>query len=89
MPEQDQTQHMLECEARTWLRNGYDTPERIEELTLMIAKKRGQASAERLVEEMALIADDERCVQMLAAALAARPAQTEQKRYRVGKVICK
>ncbi|WP_312477954.1 DUF7696 family protein [Stutzerimonas nitrititolerans] len=43
---------MLECEARTWLRNGYDTPERIEEFTLMIVKKRGQASAERLVEEM-------------------------------------
>ncbi|WP_312669013.1 DUF7696 family protein [Stutzerimonas nitrititolerans] len=52
MAEQDEKQHMLECEARTWLRNGYDTPERIEELTLMIAKKRGQASAERLVEEM-------------------------------------
>ena len=45
-------QHMLECEARTWLRNGYNTLERIQELTLTIAKRRGQASAERLVEEM-------------------------------------
>lgn len=44
-------QHMLECEARTWLRNGYNTPERIQELTLMIAKRRGQVSAERLIEE--------------------------------------
>ncbi|WP_313211506.1 DUF7696 family protein [Stutzerimonas nitrititolerans] len=52
MAEQNQSQHMLECEARTWLRNGYDTPERIQELTLTIAKRRGQASAERLVEEM-------------------------------------
>lgn len=45
-------QHMLECEARTWLRKGYCTPERIQELTELIAKKRGNASAERLVEEM-------------------------------------
>lgn len=43
---------MLECEARTWLRNGYNTPERIQELTLMIANRRGQVSAERLIEEM-------------------------------------
>jgi hypothetical protein len=43
---------MLECEARTWLRKGYVTPERIQELTELIAKKRGHASAERLVEEM-------------------------------------
>ncbi|EWC40168.1 hypothetical protein B597_016460 [Stutzerimonas stutzeri KOS6] len=43
---------MLECEARTWLRKGYDTPERIEELTELITKRRGQASADRLVEEM-------------------------------------
>lgn len=45
-------QHMLECEARSWLRNGYSTPERIQELTELIAKKRGHASAERLIEEM-------------------------------------
>jgi len=48
----DGTQQMLECEARTWLRKGYDTPERIEELRALIAKKRGQAGAESLIEEM-------------------------------------
>lgn len=52
MAEQDKRQHMLECEARTWLRNGYDTPERIQALTELITKRRGAASAERLVEEM-------------------------------------
>lgn len=45
-------QHMLECEARTWLRKGCTTAERIEELTELIGKKRGAASALRLVEEM-------------------------------------
>lgn len=44
-------QLLLECEARTWLRKGYDTPERIQELTELIAKRRGAASAGRLVEE--------------------------------------
>lgn len=48
----DGTQQMLECEARTWLRKGYTTPERIQELTVLIAKKRGQAGAIQLVEEM-------------------------------------
>lgn len=53
MPNQVNTrQHMLECEARTWLRKGYDSLERIEELTELIGKKRGTASALRLVEEM-------------------------------------
>lgn len=48
----DQRQQMLECEARTWLRKGYTTPERIEELSELIGKKRGAAAVERLVEEM-------------------------------------
>ncbi|PKG93617.1 hypothetical protein CXF92_12610 [Pseudomonas sp. Choline-3u-10] len=48
----DVRQVMQECEARTWLRKGYSTPERIKELTELIAKKRGQASAEGLVDEM-------------------------------------
>lgn len=42
-------QLLLECEARTWLRKGYDTPERIQALTELIAKRRGAASAGRLV----------------------------------------
>ena len=45
-------QLLLECKARTWLRKGYDTPERIQALTELIAKRRGAASAGRLVEEM-------------------------------------
>ncbi|WP_312382187.1 DUF7696 family protein [Stutzerimonas balearica] len=45
-------QYLLECEARTWLRKGYDTPERIQALTELIAKRRGAVSAERLVAEM-------------------------------------
>lgn len=48
----DVRQQLLESEARTWLRKGYDSPERIEELTELISKKRGAASAVRLVEEM-------------------------------------
>lgn len=52
MVDQDERQHMLECEARTWLRKGYSTPERIQELTELISKKRGHASTERLIEEM-------------------------------------
>lgn len=52
MADQGDRQHLLECEARTWLRKGYTTAERIEELTELIAKRRGTASASRLVEEM-------------------------------------
>jgi len=51
----DGAQQMLECEAyplRTWLRKGYASPERIEDLRALIAKKRGQAGAEKLIEEM-------------------------------------
>lgn len=52
MADLEQRQHMLECEARTWLRKGYDSTARIAELTELIRQKRGQAAAERLVEEM-------------------------------------
>jgi len=43
---------MLECEARTWLRKGYVTPDKIAELSELIAKHRGAASTAHLVEEM-------------------------------------
>ncbi|MHB0819872.1 DUF7696 family protein [Stutzerimonas stutzeri] len=46
------SQHMLECEARTWLRKGYRTADRIAELRTVITKHRGAAGAERLIEEM-------------------------------------
>lgn len=45
-------QQLLEAEARTWLRKGYTTPERVEELRELIGKKRGSAAVEQLVEEM-------------------------------------
>ncbi len=45
-------QQLLEAEARTWLRKGYTSPERIEELRELIGKKRGSAAVEQLVEEM-------------------------------------
>ncbi|WP_286976880.1 hypothetical protein [Pseudomonas sp.] len=45
-------QTLLACEARTWLSKGYDTPERIAELTALITNKRGAAAAQMLVDEM-------------------------------------
>jgi len=51
MPEQDQSQRMLECEARYWLRCGYTTPERLVDLREVL-KKRGDAAIENLIEEM-------------------------------------
>lgn len=45
-------QHRAECEARHWLRLGYGTPDRIGELMLRVAAKRGQAAADALRLEM-------------------------------------
>lgn len=45
-------QHLLECEARHWLRRGYITPEKVAELKAELVKKRGAAAVERLVAEM-------------------------------------
>lgn len=47
-----QLQYMRECEARDWLRRGYNNRVRIEELKKAIASKRGPAAAEQLIEEM-------------------------------------
>lgn len=41
-----------ECEARTWLRMGYDGPAAVDELMVRIAKHRGQAAADALRAEM-------------------------------------
>lgn len=41
-----------ECEARSWLSMGYDTPAKVDELMLRIARHRGEASAEKLRIEM-------------------------------------
>lgn len=48
----DGRQQRLECEARTWLRKGYVTADKITELNAIIAKHRGTAGAAHLVEEM-------------------------------------
>lgn len=45
-------QHMLECEARYWLRRGNTTPEKVEDLKQVLIKKRGEAAVTRLVDEM-------------------------------------
>ncbi|MFB8831865.1 hypothetical protein ACE0DR_27240 [Azotobacter sp. CWF10] len=47
-----QKQARLEHKARYWLRKGYRSVERIEELREFIGKRRGPATVERLVEEM-------------------------------------
>ncbi|HCL2948843.1 TPA: hypothetical protein N1970_003397 [Pseudomonas aeruginosa 059A] len=52
MPDQDQRQHMLECEARYWLRRGHSTPEKVAELKETLYKKRGEEAVTRLIEEM-------------------------------------
>lgn len=44
--------HRLECEARTWIRQGYDTRDKVNELIQRIARRRGIAAAERLRDEM-------------------------------------
>lgn len=41
-----------ECEAREWLRRGYTSKARVDLLITEIAKKRGQAAAEKLREDM-------------------------------------
>ncbi len=51
MPDQDDRQHTLECEARYWLRRGNTTPEKVAELKETL-KKRGEEAVTRLIEEM-------------------------------------
>lgn len=43
---------MLECEAREWLKRGYNNRHDIRVLQNAITKRRGHSAAERLVEEM-------------------------------------
>lgn len=40
------------CEARYWLRKGYTTQERVDELREFLHKKRGTNAIELLIEEM-------------------------------------
>ncbi|MDX1296620.1 MAG: hypothetical protein R3260_00055 [Pseudomonas sp.] len=40
---------MLECEARTWLKNGYTTESKVNDLRKLLSQKRGPESAEKVV----------------------------------------
>lgn len=51
MADQDVRQQMLECEARYWLRRGYTTPDKIQELGQLL-KKRSNVALGRLIDEM-------------------------------------
>lgn len=44
--------YRLECEARTWIKQGYFTKDRVDELMIRIAKHRGEESAAALRAEM-------------------------------------
>lgn len=44
--------HRRECEARDWLRRGYTTGPKVEELLALIEKKRGHPAAHELRLEM-------------------------------------
>lgn len=43
---------MLECEAREWLRRGFNNRHDIRVLQNAISKRRGHEATERLIEEM-------------------------------------
>lgn len=46
-------QQLLEAEARSWIRRGYKSPERLEQLkTLLREKRRSEANIIQLVDEM-------------------------------------
>jgi len=45
-------EHRLQCEARHWLREGYNSPETVADLMTRIEAKRGRAAAAELREEM-------------------------------------
>lgn len=40
------------CEARYWLRQGFNTPEKVKALTQTISQKRGPQAAAELIDEM-------------------------------------
>lgn len=44
--------HKLECEARHWLREGYSTPGKVDELMQRIRAHRGAEAADQLRQEM-------------------------------------
>ena len=44
--------HRRECEARSWIKQGYYYPDRVDALMADIARHRGQAAANALRDEM-------------------------------------
>lgn len=48
----DTKQHQFECEARDWLRRGYSTPSRINDLRRKLRKYRTHENIDRLVAQM-------------------------------------
>ena len=53
MAEKTLKQQLLEAEARSWIRRGYKSPERLEQLkTLLREKRRSEANIVLLVDEM-------------------------------------
>ena len=45
-------EHRLQCEARHWLREGYNTPETVADLMTRIEAERGRTAAAELRKEM-------------------------------------
>lgn len=52
VPDNIDEQWRLECEAREWLKRGYTSKAKVDELIAEIAKKRGKDAAEKLRDEM-------------------------------------
>lgn len=44
--------YRIECEARSWIKQGYYTQERVDELMIRITKHRGTEAAANLRKEM-------------------------------------
>lgn len=51
-PDNGSEQHRRECEARHWLRSGYQDAASVEELMQRIEQKRGPEAAAQLRQEM-------------------------------------
>lgn len=51
MTASDETKRRI-CEARSWLRQGYTTAEKVDELMARIRRHRGDAAADELRHEM-------------------------------------
>ena len=48
----DEQKHRLMCELRQWVAWGYSTPDKIAQLEIRIAKRRGMAAAKTLTKQL-------------------------------------